>query len=84
MAGFFGTSDGTGSTPRFSNPNGVAVASAGNLFIADYNFNTTRKGYPPPKILNSGFALGQFGFNLTGPPWKLVIMEGSTHAYRVG
>ena len=77
MPGFYGTADGTGITARFSNPNGLAVDSAGNLYVADFYFNTIRKGYPPPKIFNSGFAGGQFGFNLTGPSGKLVIVEGS-------
>ena len=47
MAGFYGTADGVGSAARFSNPNGVAVDSAGNVYVADFYFNTIRKGYPP-------------------------------------
>src|SRR6185369_15188485 len=77
LPGFFGTADGTGSGARFCNPNGVAVDSAGNLYVADYYFNTIRKGYAPQKLLNLGFAVGQFRFDLTGPPGQTVIVEAS-------
>ena len=78
MAGFYGTADGTGSAARFSNPNGVAVDSAGNIYVADFYFNTIRKGYPAPKILNVAFVGGQFRFDLTGPPGNSVIVEASS------
>ncbi|MCI0540006.1 MAG: SBBP repeat-containing protein [Verrucomicrobiales bacterium] len=78
MPGFYGTADGTGSTARFSNPNGVAVDSAGNLYVADFYFNTIRKGFPAPMILNSGFIAGQLRFDLTGPPGGSVIVEASS------
>ena len=71
------SADGTGSATRFSNPNGVAVDSTGNLYVADFYFNTIRKGYPPPRILNSGFAAGLFGFDLTTPPGLSVVVESS-------
>jgi sugar lactone lactonase YvrE len=77
MSGFYGTADGTSSTARFGNPNGVAVDSAGNLYVADFYFNTIRKGYPPPRILNSGFVGGQFRFDLTVAPGLSVIVEAS-------
>jgi len=35
MAGVPGSSDGTGSDARFSNPTGVATDSAGNLYVSD-------------------------------------------------
>jgi hypothetical protein len=77
-----GSADGTGSIARFSNPSGVAVDSAGNVYVADTGNNTIRKGYPAPRILNSGpgfgFNGGQFGFNLTGPAGQLVVVEAST------
>src|SRR5437899_1562493 len=76
--GIWGGADGPGTAARFSNPNGVAVDSSANLYIADFYFNTIRKGYPPPGILNPGFNVGQFGFNLTGPPGHLVVVDGST------
>jgi len=77
MAGTFGTADGTGSAARFCNPNGVAVDSAGNLYVADFYFNTIRKGYPPPMFRNSEINLGQFRSILMGPPGQPVIVEAS-------
>ena len=68
MSGSYGTADGTGSTARFCNPNGVAVDVAGNIYVADFYFNTIRKGYPPPMFRNSEINLGQFRSVLTGPP----------------
>jgi len=78
MSGFYGTAGGTGSTARFSNPNGVAVDNAGNLYVADFYFNAIRKGFPPPTILNLVFAGGQFRFDLTGQPGRSVVVVAST------
>jgi streptogramin lyase len=77
MPGFYGTLDGNGNAARFGNPNGVAVDSAGNLYVADFYFNTIRTGYPPPRLSNAGFSAGQFRFDLTGPPGQSVIVESS-------
>ena len=41
-----GTTNGTGSAARFNKPWGVAVGSAGNLFVADYSNQTIREGVP--------------------------------------
>jgi hypothetical protein len=76
--GIWGSSDGRGSAARFSNPNGVAADSAGNLYVADFYLNTIRKGYPPPAVFNPGFIGGQFGFVLTGAPGQSVVVESST------
>lgn len=77
--------DGTGSFSRFYWPNGVAVDNHGNIFVADYFNNTIRMGWPenvPATIVTSGAGFGvnggQFGFNLTGPPGQLVVVESST------
>ena len=48
MPGNIGTANGPGSAARFSNPAGVAVDSAGNIYVADFYFNTIRKGFPAP------------------------------------
>jgi hypothetical protein len=73
MPGIWGSADGRGGAARFSNPNGVAVDSSGNIYVADFYLNTIRKGYAPPRILSPGFNAGQFGFTVTGPPGQLVV-----------
>ena len=76
--GGFISLDEAGSAARFAGPFGMAVDSAGNVYVADFYFNTIRIGYPPPRILDSGFSQGQFVFNLTGPPGQLVVLEASS------
>lgn len=39
----YGSADGTGSAARFHNPSGVAVDSAGNVYVADSSNHTIRK-----------------------------------------
>ena len=43
LAGAAGTTDGAGSQARFNSPGGVAVDSAGNVYVADTNNHTIRK-----------------------------------------
>jgi hypothetical protein len=43
-AGSQGCADGTGSAAQFSSPYGVAVDSSGNIYVADTNNNTIRRG----------------------------------------
>src|ERR1043166_5434592 len=57
LAGNIGSADGTGSAARFYRPQGVATDSSGNVYVADTENNTIRKGFlPPPQltILRSG------------------------------
>jgi sugar lactone lactonase YvrE len=46
LAGNSGSADGTGSAARFCNPSGVAMDSAGNVYLADTGNNTIRKVTP--------------------------------------
>ena len=46
LAGSSGSADGTGSAARFYDPYGVAVDSAGNVYVADYRNHTIRKVTP--------------------------------------
>ena len=43
LAGSNGSNDGTGSAARFNGPQGIAVDSAGTLYVADTNNQTIRK-----------------------------------------
>jgi sugar lactone lactonase YvrE len=46
IAGICGSMDGVGSAAQFNIPYGVAVDSAGNLYVADLNNGALRKGVP--------------------------------------
>ena len=47
VAGSAGDVDGAGTAARFDSPTGVKPNSAGDLYVADYNNNTIRKGIAP-------------------------------------
>jgi len=47
-AGKSGDANGTGATARFNRPIGIAVDAVGNLYVADSENHTIRKGVPPP------------------------------------
>jgi sugar lactone lactonase YvrE len=90
LAGVSGSTDGTNSTARFyfasgNGTTGVAVDSAGNIYVADAFNNTIRRGFltnGAPVILTSGanltFSNGLFGFILTAAAGQQVVVEGST------
>src|SRR5208283_1374677 len=45
-AGSQGSADGTNSNAQFNSPHGIAVDSAGNVYVADYGNDTLRKITP--------------------------------------
>lgn len=50
MAGFTGSTDGIGSLARFFKPSGVALDSAGNIYVADASNQTIRKITPAGEV----------------------------------
>ena len=60
-AGQFGSSDGTGSAARFNNPRGLAVDSAGNVYLADWLNYTIRKVTPAGVVSTIGGVAGVIG-----------------------
>jgi sugar lactone lactonase YvrE len=80
--GSFGGADGTGSAAGFYYPPGVAVDSAGNLYVASEYNNTIRKGFPASSVLAPllqppSLSAGQLGFGITGLPGLAVDIESS-------
>jgi sugar lactone lactonase YvrE len=65
-AGQTGAADGTGSAVRFSAPAGMAIDAAGDIYLADSDNATIRKGLPPaPTITGAASAGSVVGQNFT-------------------
>ena len=70
LAGHYGTADGTGSAARFSNPEGVAVDAAGNIYVGDSYQYTVRKITPGGVVTTLAGVPGSSGGtdSADGPP----------------
>jgi streptogramin lyase len=67
LAGHFGPDDGTGGAARFRFPQGVAVDSGGNVYVADSDNHTIRKITPSRVVSTLAGSHGHHGFaNGTG------------------
>jgi pimeloyl-ACP methyl ester carboxylesterase len=74
VAGVVGGADGLGSSAIFAGPAGIAVDSAGNLFVADEYNNAIRMGWPTS---------GEVGVTITVPPQSQVANAGATVSFSV-
>ena len=69
-----GGADGLGSSASFADPSGMAVDSAGNLYVADSGNNAIRMGW---------LASGGLGVTITVPPQSQVAIAGATVSFSV-
>ncbi len=61
LAGAFGSADGVGSSARFYQPQGLAVDSARNIYLADTGNHTIRKVTPGALVSTPAGLAGSFG-----------------------
>lgn len=66
LAGTAGSADGLGAEARFASPSGIAVDSAGNVYIGDSGNNTIRKVSPAGQVITLAGSAGQTGL-VNGP-----------------
>jgi streptogramin lyase len=69
--------DGVGTSAAFSGPSGIAVDLSGNLFVADTNNNTIRKGTPTPVFNSPSTASGSSGSSFS----YTIVATGSPTSY---
>lgn len=78
-----GATDGTGRDANFRSPEGIAVDSQGNVYVADASNHSIRKGYPaPPDTPVADFTGAQVGVtrhlsisNITTTSWSWSLVR---------
>ena len=60
--GVFGSADGVGTGARFTNPQGLAIDGAGNIYVADTGNQTIRKITPDGTVTTLAGLAGSFGY----------------------
>ncbi len=78
--GSAGFADGLGAAARFNAPLGLAVDSAGNVYVADSNNNALRKISPQGQVTT--LAAARFVFGSEGP--ESVAVDGTGNVYVIG
>ena len=78
LAGHSGSADGTNSAARFSQPDGLRVDSAGNVFVAEYANNTIRKGVPLPVFQGVKRANDRIEFTWSAAPGQRLQLQYSS------
>ena len=79
LAGVTGSLDGTGSAARFNRPSGVALDSAGNLYVSD-SFNYTIRKITPGGQVSTFVGVAGEQSGADGPPdiARLTVPHGLT------
>ena len=72
-AGFGGTADGTGTAARFASPTGLAVESAGNIYVADKNNNSIRRVTANGEVMTLVVTVGAYGSTHFSNPSDVAI-----------
>ncbi|MEI8291458.1 MAG: hypothetical protein WCH99_18465 [Verrucomicrobiota bacterium] len=78
LSGHYGTNDGNGSTVRFQFPHGVAVAGAGNIFVADTGNSTIRATQSSATKFNQTIIFGTLTDKLLNDPPFAVTATASS------
>ena len=73
-AGSSGSDNGTGPAARFNNPNGVAVDTAGNVYVTDTTNNTIRKITPAGAVTTLAGTAGSSG-STDGPGTTVALFS---------
>lgn len=84
LAGSSGATDGSGSAARFNAPEGVAVDSAQNVYVADRQNNRIRKITPAAVVTTFYSPSVGFEYNPSIPPLSSVAVDGASNLYVAG